>query len=104
MTSAVIADVWRKSLDDRLIDYESGWDLDGYVWGVKRQTVDPGVRVNADSTAARRWKHAIGIPFHEVRFDTYGHDLTLVFHDLEITEVGPGYAPFVVPELHGSSL
>ena len=104
VTSAVIADVWRKSLDDRLIDYESGWDLDGYVWGVKRQTVHPGVRVNADSTAARRWKHAIGIPFHEVRFDTYGHDLTLVFHDLEITEVGPGYAPFVVPELHGSSL
>jgi len=102
--SAVTAEAWRKSLDDRLIDYESGRDLDGYVWGVKRQNVYPGVHVQADSTAARRWRDAIGIPFHEVRFDTNGHDLTLVFHDLEVSEVGPGYAPFVVPEPRENSM
>ena len=50
--SAVTAQAWRKSLDDRLIDYESGRDLDGYVWGIKRQNVYHGVHVKADSTAA----------------------------------------------------
>ena len=27
-------DAYKKSLDDRLIDYRTGVDLDGYVWGV----------------------------------------------------------------------
>ena len=38
----------------------------------------------------------MGVDFHEVRFGLNAHDITLVFSDLEITEVEPGYAPFVV--------
>lgn len=32
--------------------------------------------------------------FHEVRIETNGHDLTLVFSDLEVHEVGAGFSPF----------
>lgn len=31
--TSVPAKTWRVSLDDRLIDHETGVDLDGYVWG-----------------------------------------------------------------------
>lgn len=40
----------------------------------------------------------MGVVFHEVRLVLNAHDLTLVFSDLEITEVRLGYAPFVVGE------
>ncbi|MFB7244319.1 hypothetical protein ACFCYX_17870 [Streptomyces populi] len=33
--TSVSAETWRVSSDDRLIDRETGVDLDGYVWGVK---------------------------------------------------------------------
>src|SRR5580658_2218683 len=35
-------DTWRSSLDERLIDHAIGADLDGYVWGVKWQSLYPG--------------------------------------------------------------
>ena len=31
-TTTVTPETWRSSLDDRLIDYEHGKDLNGYVW------------------------------------------------------------------------
>jgi hypothetical protein len=98
VTTAVTPETWRKSLDDRLIRYETGRDLDGYVWGVKWQALYPGAKVVSDSETAARWSEAIGIAFHEVRFETNGHDLSLVFHDLEVRQIGAGYAPFVVPD------
>jgi hypothetical protein len=33
--TSVPVETWRASLDDRLIESETGADLDGYVWGVK---------------------------------------------------------------------
>jgi hypothetical protein len=98
VTTAVSIDTWRRSLDERLIAYETGKDLDGYVWGVKWQCLYPGGKVVRDSQRARRWSEAIGIPFHEVRIETNGHDIKLVFSDLEVTEVEPGYAPYVVTQ------
>ena len=98
VTTAVTAGTWQKSLDDKLIHYETGRHLDGYVWGVKWQALYPGGKIVADSEVAARWSEAIGIEFHEVRFETNGHDLNLVFHDLEVSEIGAGYAPFAVPE------
>ena len=97
-TTAVAPDIWQKSLDERLIDFEIGRELDGYVWGVRWQCLYPGAKVVADSETAKRWQADVGIVFHEVRIETNGHDLTLVFHDLEVTTVGPGYAPFVVSD------
>lgn len=97
VTTALLADVWARSLDDRLIDYATGVDLDGYVWGVKWQALYPGARVIAESAAARRWSAAVGIEFHEVLVETNGHNLSLVFSGLQRSEVAPGFTPFSVP-------
>jgi hypothetical protein len=35
--------------------------------------------------------------FHEVRFETNGHNLTLVFSELDVMQVEPGYSPFTIP-------
>jgi hypothetical protein len=103
--TAVSEEVWARSLDDRLIDHRTGVDLDGYVWGVKRQVLYPGTRLVPDSERAEHWSNALGLDFHEVRIGTNGHDLTLVFSDLEVAEVAEvdevdevdeGYRPFTV--------
>lgn len=94
--SAVSIDVWRASLDERLIDYATGQDLDGYVWGVKWQDLYPGGKVVPGSERAHRWSDALGIPFHEARIEANGHDITLVFSDLEVTTLDTGYSPFIV--------
>lgn len=96
--TSVRADVWRVSLDDGLIDHETGAGLDGFVWGVKWHGLYPGARILPGSEAARRWSKALGIAFHEVRVETNAHDLTLLFSDLQVSEVRAGYAPFVVEQ------
>ncbi len=95
--TALPADVGARSLDDRLIDYATGVDLDGYVWGVKWQALYPGARVIGQSALARRWSEAVGIEFHEVLVETNGHNLSLVFSGLLRSEVAPGFTPFSVP-------
>ncbi|MFJ2632192.1 hypothetical protein ACIO6U_09585 [Streptomyces sp. NPDC087422] len=92
--TTVRPDIWRISLDERLIDHEKGVDLDGYVWGVKWHALYPGATVLSESETARRWKQSIGIDFHEVRIETNAHRLTLVFSDLQVSELPVGYAPF----------
>ncbi|MFF7192938.1 hypothetical protein ACFZAM_04430 [Streptomyces sp. NPDC008079] len=92
--TTVQPETWRSSLDERLIDYETGVDLDGYVWGVKWHPFYPGATVLSESETARRWKQSIGIDFHEVRIETNAHRLTLVFSDLQVSELPVGYAPF----------
>ena len=97
-TTALSPGIWARSLDERLIDYDQGRHLDGYVWGVKWQMLYPGVRLVADSADARRWSRELGRPFHEATVETNGHNLSLVFSDLTVETVDPGYVPFVVPE------
>ncbi|WP_435809699.1 YxiG-like protein [Streptosporangium canum] len=80
---------WRESLDDRLVTYETGVDLDGYVWGVNWQDLYPGATLVTDSPTARNWAAALGIDFHEVRIQANAHDLTLIFSDLQIEELPP---------------
>ncbi|GGO83648.1 YxiG-like protein [Nonomuraea cavernae] len=87
--TALPADTWRVSLDDRLTTFETGVELDGYVWGVNWQSLYPGATLISDSPTARSWAAAIGIDFHEVRIQTNVHDLTLVFSDLHIEELPP---------------
>lgn len=91
-TTTVPAHTWRDSLDDRLTSYDTGVDLDGYVWGVKWQLLYPGATVITDSPTARQWATAVGIDFHEVRIQTNAHDLTLVFSDLNVQE-SPAKSP-----------
>jgi hypothetical protein len=98
VTSALSPEIWKRSLDERLVDYERGHDLDGYVWGVKWQLLYPGMKLVPTSTDAERWSDELGLPFHEAMIETNGHNVSLVFSDLIVQAVDPGYAPFVVPD------
>jgi hypothetical protein len=40
--SALPAEIWKRSLDPRLVDYEQGRDLDGYVWASSGRRCIPG--------------------------------------------------------------
>ena len=72
VTTAVSPEVWKQSLDERLIDYDQGRDLDGYVWGVKRAVLYPGMKLVPNSAEARRWSRELGLPFHEAAIETNG--------------------------------
>ena len=88
--TAISPQIWKRSLDDRLIDHEEGRESDGYVWGVKWQGLYPGLTLT-------HWSRELGIPFHEVIIETNGHNISLVFSDLAVDTVDTGYAPFVIP-------
>lgn len=94
--STVSAEIWARSLDERLIEYESGVDLDGYVWGVKWHMLYPGARVVADSPLANEWSTALGIESHEVEIESNAHRLRIVFSDLNVTEVDETFQPVVL--------
>ena len=102
--TTVTVTTWTKSLDDRLIDYGTGVDLDGYVWGVRWQQLYPGATIVSNSPRARQWAESIGIDFHEVRFEANAHRLTLVFADLQVDQVPVGYAPFTLRDDRPSQL
>nr|WP_234337906.1 hypothetical protein [Streptomyces sp. NRRL WC-3725] len=75
--TSVPAETWRISLDDR--------------WHAPY----PGAKLLPESEATRRWSKALGIDIHEVRMETNAHNVTLLFSDLQVSEVPVGYAPFV---------
>jgi hypothetical protein len=97
VTSALSPETWKRSLDGRLVDYERGRDLDGYVWGVRWQLLYPGMKLVPDSAEARRWSDGLDIPFHEAVIEANGHNISLVFSDLTVQTVDPGYRPFTMP-------
>jgi hypothetical protein len=96
-TSSVSPAIWKDSLDERLIDFETGRELDGYVWGVRWQALYPGISLVEESAEAARWSKELGIPFFEAIIETNGHNLSLVFSDLRVDVIQPGTVPFVVP-------
>ncbi|MFI5841168.1 hypothetical protein ACIA8K_15845 [Catenuloplanes sp. NPDC051500] len=97
-TSALSPQIWKQSLDERLVDHEQGADLDGYVWGVKWQALYPGLALVASSSEAQQWSRDLGLPFHEATIGTNGHIISLVFSDLVVDVLEPGYAPFAVSD------
>lgn len=94
--TAVRPDVWAQSLDDLLTDYSTGVEMDGYVWGVKWQALYPGMKLIEDSAVATKWSGALGIPFHEARIETNGHNLSLVFSELDVVPLDQGWSPFTI--------
>lgn len=78
-TTAVPAEVWKRSLDERLVDFDQGRDVDGYLWGVRWQVLYPGMTLVPDSADAGRWSQILGIPFYEAMIETNGHNLSLIF-------------------------
>jgi hypothetical protein len=79
--------IYRKSLDDRLVEYESGKDLDGYVWGMNWSSLYPGWTLHAGSEKATNWTERIGLPFHEVQIEGNAFSITLIFSDLVVTKL-----------------
>lgn len=101
-TSTTVTErAWAHSLDDRLIDYEQGRTLDGYVWGIKWHLLYPGGKVVENSNRARFWTESLGIEFHEIDVETNAHRINIVFSELEVTKVDPGYSPFVAGDEPG---
>jgi hypothetical protein len=98
VTSALSPQIWRQSLDERLAGCEHGPDAEGFVWGVRWQGLYPGIRLMAESAEAQRWSRELGMPFHEAVIKANGHNASLVFSDLVVQAVDPGYAPFVVSD------
>lgn len=94
--TAVRPDVWAQSLNDLLTDYSTGVDMDGYVWGVKWQNIYPGMTLIEDSPAAAEWSSAVGIPFHEASITMNGHDLSLIFSELDVVSLDQGWSPFTI--------
>lgn len=68
------------------------------MWGVKWQALYPGVQLMPATGETRAWSSVLGLPVYEALIETSGHNISLVFSDLEITVVEPGLMPFVVPE------
>jgi hypothetical protein len=93
--------VYGASLDERLIDYEAGKDLDGYVWGVNWSDLYPGWTLRPDSDRAADWSRRIGIDFHEVVIETNAHTITLIFAELVVAKlsdhVDPGLSSRHIP-------
>jgi len=94
---ALSPQVWRRSLDERLLDVETGCGIDGYVWGVKWQNLYPGMSLVEGSPDARQWSVDLGIPFYEAAAETNVHNTFMVFADLTVDVIGGGHTPFVVP-------
>ncbi|WP_326834377.1 hypothetical protein VSH64_05535 [Amycolatopsis rhabdoformis] len=42
------------------------------------------------------WSTRLGLPFHEALIETNGHRISLVFSDLSVDRIEPGYSPFTV--------
>ncbi len=93
--TTVTPETWRKSLDDGLLDHENGKDLDGYVWGVRWHCLYPGARIEEATPRTTAWADALEMPLYEAVIETNAHHIRLVFGDLEVSQVEPGYAPFV---------
>lgn len=96
VTTSVGWDVWRRSLDDRLLDDRSSADLDGYVWGVEWQENYPGMKLVHESPAASEWSERIGIPMFEMHAELNAHEIRLVFSGLEVRELESGWTPYSV--------
>ena len=96
-------DLWRKSLDDRLTNYQTyktlwdrGVELDGFVWSVGGDTW-PGWSLVKASERAAWWTQELGIDFHEMLIEMNAIDLRLVFSDLFVTHLSTDLAAADIP-------
>lgn len=85
--TTVSDDAYRRSLDDRLTVYDSGKDLDGYVWGVNWSMLYPGWDLVPGSSAAASWTDRLGIDFHEVRIEGNAYAINLIFAELRVRKL-----------------
>ncbi len=97
--SAVPPHVWARSLDDHLLrTHTVTMETQGYVWGVRCQILYPGATVVEKSDIARAWEGDLGVPMHEVRIEGNSHTIHLVFSDLSVEALPPGWSPYQVED------
>jgi hypothetical protein len=88
--------VYQRSLDDIHLDHQRAKSLHGYDWGVKWSQIWEGWDIQADSPKAKDWSERIGIPFYEVTIETNAVFITLIFSELQVTQlsdqIDPGIA------------
>ncbi|MGO9455452.1 MAG: hypothetical protein ACLP62_00190 [Acidimicrobiales bacterium] len=53
----------------------------------------PGASVIEPSSRAQFWAREIGIQLHEVQVEANAHEISVLFSDLTVEKVAPGYAP-----------
>ena len=85
-------------MDDRLIDFEEGRELDGLVWGVRWQLLYPGAKLLPGTAETEVWSARLGRPVHEAMIETNIHIISLIFSGLSVDRVEAGYSPFTVVE------
>jgi hypothetical protein len=93
ITTAVADRFWQESWDDIYTDY-AAWERagapSGYVWGAGCLLAYPGATYVENSELAHEWSVKLGKQMHEVRIETNGHDIGLIFHDLSVRELREG--------------
>ena len=88
------AETWRRSLGDRLVTRKDGQADDGFVWGVGDQNLYPAMSQVLPSEGAATWAASVEIEFHEIRVETEARTISVVFSELETSDVQVGYSPF----------
>jgi len=58
--------------------------------------VQAKVSSSVSPATADLWSREVGIRFHEAVIEGNGHHIELVFSDLAVTPLEPGYSPFIV--------
>jgi len=93
ITTRVSDEAWRTSWSDEYTDYKM-WEKaetpPGYVWGVCRSEVYPGLTYVEDSELGREWSQRLRHAMHEVMIETNSQRVNLIFHDVIIKEVALG--------------
>lgn len=82
--TAVGPDVWLRSWDDVLTDYDrweaNGSQPEGYVWGTNWSLAYPGIDLLDDDPAAQRWSTALGTAMFAATVTTDRFKIGLIFH------------------------
>lgn len=91
VTTTVKDSMWRESWDDAYIyaAWQGSASPGAFVWGVCCSLAQPGAKYIEDSASAREWEARFGKPMHEVRIETNGHNIQLIFHDLRVEDIDP---------------
>lgn len=96
VVTAVSSANYKKSLDERLIDLDSGKDLNGFVWGANWSTLSPGWTLNTSSKDVISWQERIGLEFHEMEIGTEAYSIKLIFSSIEVKRISDDSNPSVL--------
>jgi hypothetical protein len=78
-------DVWPKSWEDVMTDYQA-WEIagepDGYVWGNNWSLAYPGLYVAESDPAAARWSERLGKQMYAMAIETDRFKISMIFHEV----------------------